>query len=219
VRVARRAARGERRRRLGQHFLRPEVADRLVAEAGFRPGELVLEIGAGAGALTSALARRGVEVVAVEVDPLLAARLRERARREAPRVRVVEADFLSVPLPARPFRAIGSLPFARTTDVLRRLLDEPRVTLERADLIVQWEVALKRAAAPPTTLLSTAWAPWWEFRLGRRIAACEFHPAPRVDAGVLVVTRRERALLPPAAAGAYARFVRARWPFDRTGAK
>lgn len=211
-----RSRRGEQRRRLGQNFLRPDLAERLVADADLRPGELVIEIGAGAGAFTLALARRGVDVVAVEIDPHWADRLRRRTDREAPgRVRVVQGDFLSFRLPDRPFRVLGSIPFGRTTDFLCRLLDDPSAPLERADLIVQWEVARKRAAVPPSTLLSTVWAPWWELRLGRRIAAREFRPVPRVDAGHLIITRRDLPLLPPAMSGPYAGFVRSRWPFDR----
>jgi 23S rRNA (adenine-N6)-dimethyltransferase len=215
----RRTSRDERRRRLGQHFLRPELADRLVAEADFRPGDLVVEIGAGAGALTIALAHRGIEVLAVEVDPLWARRLRDRLRGAGGgQVRVVEGDVRSFPLPARPFRVVGSLPFAATTDILRRLLDNPQAPLQRADLVVQWEVARKRAAAPPSTLLSTVWAPWWEFHLGHRIPATEFRPVPQVDAGVLVVTRRTPPLLPSSIAGSWAGFVRAHWPFERVRA-
>ena len=211
-----RALRDARRRSLGQNFLRPEVAGRIVAECGFRPGDRVVEIGPGSGALTFALARVPVEVTAVELDPVWAERLRDRARRErANNVRVLRGDFAAVRLPDAPFRVIGSLPFARTTDFLRKLFDDPTSALARADLIVQWEVARKRAAAPPVTLLSTQWAPWWDFRLGRRIAASEFHPVPRVDAAVLVARRREPALLPPEMTLAYAEFVRKRWPFRR----
>jgi 23S rRNA (adenine-N6)-dimethyltransferase len=190
------------------------VARQLVASVGLRPGELVIEIGAGRGALTLALAEQPVEVVAVELDPVWAERLHGELRRAGcRRVRVVHADFLAFALPARPFRAIGSLPFGRTTDMLRRLLDDPSVPLERADLVVQWEVACKRASPEPSTLLSTAWAPWWEFRLGRRIPAGAFRPIPRADGGVLVVTRRRPALLPRGMAREYARFVRDSWPF------
>lgn len=152
--------------------------------------------------------------MAVELDPVWAARLRQHVERTAPGcVRVVEADFRGFPLPTRPFRVIGSLPFGQSTDILRHLLDDPTGSLERADVVVQWDVARKRAALPPATLLSTAWAPWWEFRLGRRIPAAEFRPVPQVDAGVLVVTRRHRPLLPAGMARAYAGFVRAHWPF------
>lgn len=207
-----RTARDARRRSLGQNFLQPELGREIVVGAGFRPGELVIEVGAGRGALTHSLALLPIDVVAVEIDPLWAERLREELR-PAGRVRVVCADFLAIALPARPFRVIGSLPFARTTQICRRLFDAPSIPLERADLVVQWEVASKRACAPPATLLGAAWAPWWEFRLGRRIPASAFRPMPRADAGVLVATRRCAALLPPAMAGAFAGFVRARWPF------
>ena len=211
----RRTPRDERRRRLGQNFLRPEFAERIVAEADFRPGDLVVEFGAGLGAITIALARRQVDVVAIEIDPVWAERLRDRAREALQdKVRVVEGDFLSLSLPNRPFRVIGSLPFGHTTDVLRRLLDDPHLALERADLIVQLEVARKRAALPSSTLLSTTWVPWWEFRLGRHVPAAAFRPVPNVDSRVLIITRRQPALLPPAMARFYSEFVRTHWPFD-----
>ena len=99
---------------------------------------------------------------------------------------------------------MGSIPFGATTAILRHLLDDTRSGLVRADLVVQWEVARKRAAMPPTTLLSTTWAPWWSFDVGRRIPASAFRPVPMVDAAVLRVTRRTPPLLPEHMAGAYA---------------
>jgi 23S rRNA (adenine-N6)-dimethyltransferase len=197
-----------RRRRLGQNVLDPATAEQIVDEAAFAPGELVVEIGAGAGALTAALARRGLRVVAVEPDPAWAGRLREQAG-----LRVVARDFLAIALPREPFRVIGSLPFGRTTDIFRRLLDDPATGLRRADVIVQWEVAVKRAALPPTTLLSTTWMPWRQVHLARRIPAARFRPVPRVDAGLLAITRREPPLLPVAMARSYAAFVQREWPF------
>ena len=208
----RRTWRGARQRSLGQNFLRPEPARWLVESLELRAGELVVEIGAGAGALTAELARRGAEIIAVELDPDWAAALRERFRARPTQISVVERDILAFPLPERPFRAIGSLPFGATTQILRRLLDEPRGALVRADLVVQWAVARKRAEIPPQTLLSTAWAPWWEFALGPRMPARAFRPIPRVDAGLLSVRRRAPALLPPALARDYAAFLRSRWP-------
>jgi 23S rRNA (adenine-N6)-dimethyltransferase len=212
-----RASRSARRRRFGQNCLRADIAERLVAQAGFGPGDLVVEVGPGTGVFTAALARRGVEVVAVELDPVLASRLPARLAPDLrQRVRVVRGDFLAVPLPSRPFRLVGSLPFGRTTDILRRLLEDPQARLERAELVVQWEVGRKRAAVPPTTLLSTIWAPWWELTLVERLPARAFTPVPRVDAAFVSAVRRRRPLLPLAMAGPYAEFVRAHWPFDRS---
>jgi len=211
-----RTPRDERRRSLGQNFLRRAVAERVVDEAGVVPGELVLDIGAGAGALTLAAAERGARVLAVEIDPDWARRLRSLARSSSfrGRITVVEADFLGWRLPRQPFRVLSCPPFGATTSILHRLLDRPSHALQRADLVVQWEVARKRAATPPDTLVSTAWAPWWAFSLGRRIPAREFRPVPRVDAGVLTVVRRSPPLLPVELAPSFGGFVRRHWPFS-----
>ena len=208
--------RDRRRRRLGQNFLKPSIADDLVAQADLRPGELVVEIGAGRGAITQALARRGVRVCAVEFDPVWAEKLRERTRHD-PLVRVIQDDFLTLSLPREPHRVWGSLPFGKTTAMLHHLFDDPNTSTVRADLIVQWDVARKRAAVPPSNLISTTWAPWWEFALGRRIPAQAFRPVPRVDSGILIAARREPPLLPTAMAASYARFLRQAWPFERKG--
>ena len=206
-----RTARDRRRRRLGQNFLDPAAAERFVDQAGFGSGEFVVEVGAGLGAITRALARRDVRVLAVELDPDWVRHLRQRCQ-DNQLVTVVEGDFLKQPLPRQPFRLAGSLPYARTTDILRHVLDDPSGALQRADVIVQWEVARKRAAVPPSTLLSTAWAPWWAFRLGARLPATLFRPRPKVDSGLLTILRRQPPLLPPTLAPAYARFVRDNWP-------
>jgi 23S rRNA (adenine-N6)-dimethyltransferase len=212
VSAAERTPRDERRRRLGQNFLCADLADALVADAAFSPGDLVVEIGPGRGACTFALARLGVRVIALEKDPTWADALRrEVGRRGLRNVIVVRGDALDARLPRQPFRVFGSLPFGSTTAILRRLLGNPGGPVERADVVVQWEVARKRAAAPPSTALSTAWAPWWTFDVGRRIPATAFRPVPRVDAALLRVSRRRPPLLPLRMAPAYFDFVERGW--------
>jgi len=213
VSADKRTQRDERRRSLGQNFLRPERADQLVDSAALGAGDLVIEIGAGRGALTYALARRGVQVVALEKDERWAGSLRHEVARRGldGQIRVVRCDVLDYRMPRRPYRVIGSLPFGATTAILRHLFDDPGSCLVRADLIVQWEVARKRAVMPPTTMLSTTWAPWWSFEVVRRIPAAAFRPVPSVDAAVLCVTRRDPPLLPLRMAGPYASFVRRQW--------
>lgn len=180
----------------GQHFLcGASLAAELVANAGIAPGDVVLEIGGGRGRLTLPLARSAQRVIAVESDAVLCAELRRRFAGHA-HVSVVQADILDVPFPTEPFRAFGNVPFALTTPILRRLLDDPASYLARADLVLQFEAARKRASIWPSTLLSLGWLPWWEFRLVRHLHASAFDPPPSVDGGVLAVTRRGRALLP-----------------------
>ena len=196
------------------------MAAELVRQAGIVPTDHVWEIGAGDGRLTAALAERARLVTAVERDPFLVAGLRSTFAGSRG-VEVVLGDVLRVPMPSRPFRAFGNIPFAITTSTLRRLLDDPAGPLTRADLLIQLEAARKRAAVAPSSLLALGWAPWWEFALARRIGRLGFEPPPTVDAGLLVITRREPALLPASDRAAYLRmlrrgFDRASWPVRRS---
>jgi 23S rRNA (adenine-N6)-dimethyltransferase len=184
----------------GQHFLRSSaLAADIVRSAGIAPSDVVVDLGAGTGVLTSALARAGADVIAVELDPALAGRLRARFPR------VLEGDARRVPLPRRPFRVVANLPFDAGTDILRRLFAEPN--LVTADVIVQWEVASKRAAIWPSTALGVIWAAWFELSLVRRLPPESFAPPPAVDAAVLRAVRRADALVPAEDARGYAEFV------------
>lgn len=200
------ASRRAARRGLDQHFLRSNrLAAELVRSAGLTRDDLVLEIGAGSGRLTAELARVAGHVVAVELDARWARQLRARV---ADNVTVVQANGLRVPLPREPFRVVANLPFGQTTAFLRHLLDDPSVPLEQADVVVEWGYALKRAAVWPSTLLGATWGAWWTFRIDRRLAAGCFEPAPSVNAGLLVVARRDPPLVPISDGSAYREFVR-----------
>jgi 23S rRNA (adenine-N6)-dimethyltransferase len=173
----------------GRHFLRSRrLVEALVADAGIGAGDLVLDLGAGPGALTRELERRAGQVWAVELDAALAAELRRRF--VGTRVRVLEADATRLRWPDRPFKVVANTPFDRSAAILRALLDDPAVPLVSADLVVQWELAVKRAAVWPSTFVGAYWGAWYRFELVRRLPPCVFAPEPAVDAGVLRVARR-----------------------------
>jgi 23S rRNA (adenine-N6)-dimethyltransferase len=203
--VSERRARTARRsgRARSQHFLRKTVAAELVRDACVGPDDLVLDLGAGSGRLTAELAPVTRKVVAVELDSRLAERLRGRWENVA----VVEDDAARVPLPREPFRVVANLPFDRTNDILRHLFDDPRIPLARADLVVQWGVAVKRGLPWPSTVNGVFWGAWYSARLARRLPPSAFQPPPSVDAGVLVLERRTRPLVPVRLAVDYRRFV------------
>jgi len=204
----------------GQHFLRSSrLAAALVHEAGVWPGDLVVEIGAGAGALTRPLAQAGAHVIALELDPALAAQL---ARTESPQqVEVVETDAVGWQWPDNEFAVVSNLPFARSGAILAHLLSDPLVPLRRADVIVQWELAVKQTAVWPATLKSTYWRAWYDLVLARRLSRTAFSPTPDVDAAVLQIVRRREPLVPPHRHQAYWRFLAEAFagsgPADRLG--
>lgn len=210
----RRRSEHDRRRELGQNFLVDRRAvDRFIARLDVAPGELVVDIGAGSGALTFPLADAGADVWAVEIDPVLVDRLRSEVVRRGldDRVRVIGTDLHRLRLPATAYRVAANPPFGSTTALLGLLLDRPDRGPTRADLIVQDDVARKRSAVPPTTLRSAAWAPWWEFELGPAILRQSFRPVPRVDAAVLTITRRTPPILPERLAPTMRETLRRSW--------
>lgn len=210
----RRTPRDQRRRTHSQNFLVDlDVVRRFLSSAELRPDDLVVEVGAGTGALTLALAQAGAQVIAIERDPVWARHLVRnlRAAGLAAQARVIEADFRQVRLPEQPYRVVSNPPFSLTTALLSWLLDDVDRGPWRADLLLQLEVARKRAIEPPTSLRSAGWAPWWTFRVGDKVDRRAFRPMPRVDAAWLTVRRREPPVLPTWLSPDFAAVLRTAW--------
>ncbi len=139
------------RKRFGQHFLHDEaVLARIVAAIAPRPGDRLVEIGPGEGALTGPLLATGVDLTVIELDRDLAARLRAR---QHPRLDVVEADVLDVDLAALarrlggPLRLIGNLPYNISTPILFQAL-AAAAHLVDMHFMLQKEVVDRMAAGP-----------------------------------------------------------------------
>ncbi|WP_034272361.1 23S ribosomal RNA methyltransferase Erm [Haloechinothrix halophila] len=186
---------------LGQNFLvAPSIIGR-IEDLVARTNGPIVELGAGDGAITVPLSRSGRPITAVELDP---ARARRLQRRTSGNVTVVLADILRFQLPRHPHVLVGNLPFHLTTAVLKRLLRARG--WQTAILLVQWEVARRRAGVGGATMLTAQWWPWYEFRLHTRVPARCFRPVPAVDGGLLTMTRRTHPLVTDR--DAYQRFVR-----------
>jgi 23S rRNA (adenine-N6)-dimethyltransferase len=175
-----------------------------VADAGVSAGDLVVDVGAGSGMLTAPLLATGARVIAIEPDVRFAARL----RRACPTAHVIEADALVTPWPREPFRVVANLPFARAADICRSLLSDPKTPLLSADLVVEWDFAVKRVRLWPSTAQTVVWSAWYELAVVRRIEARAFAPVPSVAAAVLRARRRQRPLVRPEHAARYESFVR-----------
>jgi 16S rRNA (adenine1518-N6/adenine1519-N6)-dimethyltransferase len=174
--------------RLGQHFLiRESVLNRIAAAVCPEPQDLVIEIGPGRGALTRKLLERAARVVAIEVDPNLADRLRREYAAE-PRLEVVEADVLETDL-ARWGRApiAGNLPYYITSPILERALDAHP---PHAVFLIQKEVADRLVARPGSRdygYLTVRTAFFARARLLFEVKPAAFHPPPKVDSAVVLL--------------------------------
>jgi 16S rRNA (adenine1518-N6/adenine1519-N6)-dimethyltransferase len=187
----------------GQNFvIDANTVRRIVRTAGVGPDDVVVEVGPGLGSLTLGLLGEVARVVAIEVDPVLAAALPETltayAGDLAGRCEVLAADALriaEVPGPP-PTALVANLPYNVSVPVLLHLL-ALLPSLERGLVMVQAEVADRLAAAPGSKVygVPSVKAAWYaDVRRAGAVGRNVFWPAPNVDSGLVAWTRRD----PPA---------------------
>jgi 16S rRNA (adenine1518-N6/adenine1519-N6)-dimethyltransferase len=180
--------------RLGQNFLADtNLLEAIAREAGVEPGDVVLEVGGGEGALTGELAGRVAAVHVVELDERLRPAL-ERVAAEHEGVRLHFADAMKLDLAAldpAPNRMVANLPYSIATPIVLRTIAE-LPALESWTLMVQREIADRLGAAPgsrtyggPSVLVQLA----CEVRLLRAVDRAVFTPRPRVDSALIGLRR------------------------------
>ena len=185
---------------LGQNFVHDGgTVRKIVRQAGVEAGERVVEVGPGLGSLTLGLLEIGCEVVAVEIDPVLAGELPATVAAHQPeavgRFEVLEADALKVrELPgAAPTALVANLPYNVAVPVLLTFLERFE-SLQRVLVMVQAEVA-DRLAAPPgsrTYGIPSVKAAWYaSARRTSTIGRSVFWPEPNVDSALVELVRRE----------------------------
>jgi 23S rRNA (adenine-N6)-dimethyltransferase len=167
-------------RRWGWHSLDADWAVRIVTDSPVRSGDLVLDLGAGEGALTAPLVATGARVLAIELHPGRAESLRRRF--DGTRVTVVEVSLSDLVLPHRPFRVVANPPFDRASRLVRTLLTSPH--LLSADLVLQ------RGAVRGLLDRAPARNRRHQFSAGRPVPRRAFLPPPNVDSTVLQIRRR-----------------------------
>ncbi len=179
---------------LGQHFLAdPNMVARIVRTAGVGPGDRVVEVGAGTGTLTAALAATGAEVVAFEIDRHLEPLLREAVGDLDVDLRIEPATRSALAaLGEGPWTMVANLPYNVGTPLVLDLLQEVPAIV-RFVVMVQVEVAERLAAGPGSRrygLPSVIAGLYGEVRLLFPVAAAVFFPPPEVDSAVIEIVRR-----------------------------
>ncbi len=129
---------------LSQHFLRsPRLALILIGHSNLKKRDTVIEIGAGSGVITSALAHRVNHVIAIEPDHITASKLRENLRkRNIENVEIIEQDFLNYELPKTSYKVFSNPPFHLSSKIIHKLIESDNPP-ESFYLILQKQFALK----------------------------------------------------------------------------
>jgi 16S rRNA (adenine1518-N6/adenine1519-N6)-dimethyltransferase len=191
------AGRHPARKRFGQHFLADAgVVDAIVDAIDPRPGQALVEIGPGLGALTGPLLQRCGALTVIELDRDLAARLRRRAGLTLIEGDVLKVDFAALAAAAgQPLRVVGNLPYNISTPILFHLLGAVASVVDQ-HFMLQKEVVDRMAATPGnkdygrlTVMLQ------WRYRIEPVLAVPPeaFEPPPRVDSSVVRMVPLPRA--------------------------
>ena len=201
------------RKRFGQHFLTDRHSlERIVEALHPEPSDTVVEIGPGKGALTDLLGARCRRLIAIEIDRDLVASLRQRFHAQ-PGVEVVEGDALEVnwaALAGDSYLLSGNLPYYITTPLIFRILESPMP--QRAALLVQREVADRLSAEAGSNeygALSVNVQVAATVRTIARVSAGAFHPKPKVDSAIVLLTPRPEPLLGAGEEQPFRKFVQA----------
>jgi 16S rRNA (adenine1518-N6/adenine1519-N6)-dimethyltransferase len=189
---------------LGQNFvIDPNTVERVVRTARVTKRDVVLEVGPGLGSLTAALLPAVAQVIAVEVDPVLAGALPETieavASEHAAQLTVVCADAMQVTeLPAAPSAMVANLPYNVSVPVLLHLL-AAFPSIDRLCVMVQREVGERLAATPGSKAygVPSVKAQWFcEITVAGAVSRRVFWPEPNVDSVLVAGTRREPPIAP-----------------------
>ncbi|EHR63136.1 16S rRNA (adenine(1518)-N(6)/adenine(1519)-N(6))-dimethyltransferase RsmA [Saccharomonospora cyanea] len=186
-------------KKLGQNFVHDaNTVRRIVHLADVAPGDPVLEVGPGLGSLTLGLLDAGARVLAVEIDPVLAARLPTTVAEHAPdgaaRLTVLERDALRLradELPTAPAALVANLPYNVAVPVVLHLLAE-LPSLRHALVMVQTEVADRMAASPGSRVYGVPSVKLAWYGRARKVAAVSrsvFWPVPNVDSSLVAFER------------------------------
>lgn len=190
----------EFKKELGQNFLTDKrVVEDLLQTADIGGDDLILEVGAGMGALTQPLAKQAGRVIATEIDKALIPQLQENLK-DLENVAVVNEDILKMDLDARipgygdikSFKVVGSIPYQITSPLIHQML-KLEARPKSITIVVQKEVAEKITAEPPkATYLSNFTANFGQAGIVRLIKPGAFRPQPGVDSALLHIQLRPK---------------------------
>lgn len=154
----------------------------LIGHSNLKKRDLVVEIGAGSGVITSALSRRVSKVIAIEPDAETVKKLRQNLKnRECENVEIVEKDFLDYELPSEPYKVFANPPFHLSSAILHKLI-EAQNPPEAIYLILQKQFALKLLNNDRhyTSQLGLALTRDYQTRIRLPLKPSDFTPPPAV---------------------------------------
>lgn len=192
----------------GQHFLRsPQLVAELIGHSNIRKNDTVYDLGAGSGIISSTLARRCKQVIAVESEPTALAQLK-RNTADFANITVAATDILKIIPPVAPYKIFANIPFSLSAQIVRKFTEAEHPP-KAMYLITQKQFARKLVPGDDhfTSQLGAQLAPLFTAKVRRPLHRTDFTPPPGVDTVLLELKQRETPSLATNALADYRHFV------------
>ena len=176
---------------LSQHFLKnPRLALFLIGHSNIKKRDTVIDIGAGSGVITVALAKRCTKVIAIEPDHTTAEKLRKNTKNFA-NIEIVEQDFLDYNLPETPYKVFANPPFHLSSKIVHKLIESQNPP-ESFYLILQKQFALKLLDTDRhyTSQLGQELIKTYQTKIRYPLKPTDFTPPPAVPTVLFEAKRR-----------------------------
>lgn len=180
----------------GQHLLHNrKIIAEMVERAKIHKNDIVIDLGAGKGAITSALSKRAGKVLAVEYDRKFVQILKEKFLHSR-NTKVIHEDILKLRLPKEPFVVVSNIPYSITTPIMKMLLNQTISSFQRGVILVEKGAAKRFTANFVKDPYIIAWRMWFDIRYVKVISRVNFSPPPRVDSAMMMITRKAEPIVP-----------------------
>ena len=191
-----------------QNFLRsPTLVKELLGHSSIKRDDIVYDIGAGSGVISSVLAEKCKYVIAVEFEPRMVTKLRENMAQYS-NVTVYEGDFLTMPLPKTSYKILANIPFHLSSPIVHRITEAtnpPTATY----LIVQKQFGNKLLPDSDrfTGQLGMMIGPEFAVRIRKQLRKTDFYPHPNVDTVFIEIIKRDTPLISKDRMPKYRKFI------------
>lgn len=198
----------KRKAEYSQNFLKsPQLVRELITKSNLNKTDVVYDLGAGSGVISSVLAEKVAEVRAVEYDERLLPTLRNNLGKFN-NVTIEHGDALKIPFPKTPYKIFANIPFHISSAIVQRFINNPHAP-EAAYLIVQRQFGRKLEASDPshfTSQLGMIIGAEYSVKIIKNLRKTDFYPHPAVDTVCVELIQRKTPLVAPEKLKAYERF-------------
>lgn len=179
----------------GQHLMHNKrQIHEIVGHAKISLDDLVLDLGAGKGALTSVMSKKAKKVIAVEYDGKFVNILEQKFIHN-PNVKVVHQDILKIHLPKEPFIVVSNIPYSITTPIMKMLLNRPTSNFQRGIIVMEKGAAKRFTSNFVKDSYVIAWRMWFDIRYVKGISRKNFTPMPSVDSAMITINRKVKPMV------------------------